>query len=128
MSLQAHTAVLPAVARVVSEAPTLRDTVSRLASTLAAAIPFERLQLLRLDRTESIVLYVASAAGETEVTVHKLSADAGEPGVDPAAQSRMICPPARRYFEKALEGCRPTARACGRRTGAKRWREASMDR
>ena len=92
MSYQAPTAVLPAVARVVSEAPTLRDAVSTLATTLRSAIPFERLQLLRLDRTESIVLYVASPAGETEVTTHKLSAGVGEPGADPAAQSRMICP------------------------------------
>ena len=92
MSLQASTAVLPAVARVVSEAPTLRDAVSALASTLSGAIPFERLQLLRLDRTESIVLYVATAAGDTEVTSHRLSAEAAEPGADPAARSRMICP------------------------------------
>jgi hypothetical protein len=31
-------------------------------------IPFERLHVLRLDRMESVVLYVVRASGEIEVT------------------------------------------------------------
>jgi transcriptional regulator with GAF, ATPase, and Fis domain len=85
-------AVLPAVARVVAEAPTLADVVANLARTLGPAIPFERLHLLRLDRVESVVLYVARATGELEVTGHRISEQAEASDDDPEAQSRMICP------------------------------------
>ena len=84
--------VLTAVARAVAEAPTLADTVTRLAAELRCVIPFETLLLLRLDRVESVVLYVASAAGELEVTGHRISDRAGAPDADPETQSRMICP------------------------------------
>jgi transcriptional regulator with GAF, ATPase, and Fis domain len=85
-------AVLTAVARLVAEAPTLREVVSRLAVTLHESIPFERLHVLRLDRAESFVLYVATPAGEVEVTGHKIG-DQGIP-IDPAdadTRSRILC-------------------------------------
>jgi GAF domain-containing protein len=85
-------AVLTAVARLVAEAPSLREVVSRLAVTLRESIPFERLHVLRLDRAESFVLYVARASGELEVTGHRIG-DEGVP-IDPAdasAQSRILC-------------------------------------
>src|SRR4051794_215752 len=85
-------AVLPAVARVVAEAPTLGDAVSNLARTLQGAIPFERLHLLRLDRAESVVLYIVRASGELEVTGHRISDQADAPQTDPDTRSRMICP------------------------------------
>ena len=55
--------VLTAVARLVAEAGSLRDIVPRLAVTLRPSIPFERLHVLRLDRAESFVLYVARETG-----------------------------------------------------------------
>jgi transcriptional regulator with GAF, ATPase, and Fis domain len=91
--LQAQSlAVLTAVARVIAEAPTLGETVTRLAVALRDAIPFERLHLLRLDLAESVVLYVARASGELEVTGHRISDRAGEPDLDAGTLSRMICP------------------------------------
>jgi transcriptional regulator with GAF, ATPase, and Fis domain len=66
--------------------------VSRLAVTLRESIPFERLHVLRLDRAESFVLYVATAAGELETTHHRV-VDEGVP-VDPAdanTRSRILC-------------------------------------
>src|SRR5688572_2342642 len=85
-------AVLTAVARLVAEAPSLREVVSRLAVTLRESIPFERLHVLRLDRAESFVLYVATTDGELDVTGHRV-ADEGVP-VDPAdadTRSRILC-------------------------------------
>jgi transcriptional regulator with GAF, ATPase, and Fis domain len=85
-------AVLTAVARLVAEAPSLREVVSRLAVTLRESIPFERLHVLRLDRAESFVLYVATADGELEITGHRIG-DEGMP-VDPAdaeTRSRILC-------------------------------------
>ena len=86
-------AVLAAVARVVADASTLSDVVSRLAGALRDAIPFERLHVLRLDRADSVVLYVVRASGELEVTGHRI-ADAGPvtlPSIDEDAHSRMLC-------------------------------------
>ena len=85
-------AVLTSIARTVAEAPTLADTVPRLAVALREAIPFERLHLLRLDRAESVVLYVVRASGELEVTGHRISDRATAPEVDADTRSRMICP------------------------------------
>ena len=56
-------AVLTAVARLVADAPALRDVIGRVAVTLRDSIPFDRLHLLRLDRAESFVLYVADPFG-----------------------------------------------------------------
>jgi transcriptional regulator with GAF, ATPase, and Fis domain len=85
-------AILTAVARLVAEAPTLRDVVSRLAVTLRESIPFERLHVLRLDRAESVMLYLVNANGELDVTGHRIS-DPRVP-IDPAdtaARSRILC-------------------------------------
>jgi transcriptional regulator with GAF, ATPase, and Fis domain len=85
-------AILIAVARLVAEAPNLRDVVSRLAVTLRESIPFDRLHVLRLDRAESVMLYVAGADGELAVTGHRIG-DARVP-IDPAdaaARSRILC-------------------------------------
>jgi two-component system NtrC family response regulator len=95
--------VLTAVARLVAEAPSLRDVVSRLALTLRDLIPFEQLHALRLDRANSVLLYVARNDGSLDVTGHRigdttvdavvdsgtLRADAA-PGGD-AAGSRLVC-------------------------------------
>ena len=85
-------AVLTAVARLVAEAPALHDVVSPLALALRDAIPFERLHILRLDRAESFVLYVARADGHVEVTGHRIG-DAGAPieAADADARSRILC-------------------------------------
>ena len=61
-------AVLTAVARLAADAASLDELVPRLATTVSEAIPFERLHVLRLDRLESVVLYVARADGQMEVT------------------------------------------------------------
>ena len=92
MLQSAPSAVLMAVARVVAEAPTLGDTMSRLAVVVREAIPFERLHLLRLDRVDSVVLYDVRASGEIEITSHHLSDGAGpSPPLDGNVQSRMVC-------------------------------------
>ncbi len=85
-------AVLPAVARLVAEASTLQEVVSRLAVALHDAIPFERLHVLRLDRAESFVLFVARSDGELEVTGRRIG-DATVPVEEghPHAQSRILC-------------------------------------
>jgi len=87
--------VLTAVARLVGEEGTLADLVPRLAVLLRDAVPFERLHVLRLDRAESVVLYVARPSGELEVTGHRIadaeSADPADGGSDPASRSRVVC-------------------------------------
>jgi transcriptional regulator with GAF, ATPase, and Fis domain len=85
--------VLTAVARLVAEASTLGDLVSRLAGALREAIPFERLHVLRLDRADSVTLYVVRASGEVEITDHRIADTAvvAEPPIDAETQSRMIC-------------------------------------
>ncbi len=86
-------AVLLAAARLIAEAPTLSDVMSRLAEVLCTEIPFEKLHVLRLDRTESVVLYVVRSTGEIEVTGHRIAnAGAGaDPADDGSALSRMLC-------------------------------------
>ena len=77
-----------------AEAPTLGDARAAPAPTLVRdAIPFERLHVLRLDRAESVVLYVARADGELEVTGHRIAdAAAGDAdAIDADARSRIIC-------------------------------------
>ena len=85
-------AVLAAVGRLVADAPTLNDLVPRLAAIIREAIPFERLHLLRLDRVESVVLYVVRADGEFEVTGHRIadSAAGTQPVIDADARSRLV--------------------------------------
>jgi transcriptional regulator with GAF, ATPase, and Fis domain len=84
--------VLTAVARVVAEGTTLDGLVPRLAVLLRDAVPFERLHVLRLDRAESIILYVARPSGEMDVTGHRIAATGTTaPPPDMEARSRIIC-------------------------------------
>ena len=84
--------VLTSVARLVAEAPTLREVVGGVAATLRVSIPFERLHMLRLDRADSFVLYIADESGEVEVTKH-LVGDPATPldAVDESTRSRIVC-------------------------------------
>jgi transcriptional regulator with GAF, ATPase, and Fis domain len=86
-------AVLTAVARLAAEAASLDELVPRLATIVRDAIPFERLHVLRLDRADSVVLYVVRADGKMEVTGHRIAdptiGDA--PELDTDARSRIIC-------------------------------------
>ena len=84
--------VLTTVARLVAEAGSLRDIVPRLAVTLRTSIPFERLHVLRLDRAESFVLYVARDTGALDIREHRV----GDPPTpfdtdDPGSRSRILC-------------------------------------
>ena len=84
--------VLTSVARLVAEAPSLREVVAGLAGTLRAPIPFERLHVLRLDRADSFVLYTARETGDVEVTKHLVGDPATQmDAVDDAARSRIVC-------------------------------------
>jgi transcriptional regulator with GAF, ATPase, and Fis domain len=83
--------VLTTVARLVADAASLRDIVPRLAVTLRTAIPFERLHVLRLDRADSFVLYVARDTGALEIREHRV----GDPptqldAMDPGSRSRIL--------------------------------------
>ena len=84
--------VLTAVARVVGEGTPLAALVPRLAVLLRDAIPFQRLHVLRLDRAESLILYIARPSGELEETGHRI-ADTGAttPAPDTDSRSRIIC-------------------------------------
>jgi transcriptional regulator with GAF, ATPase, and Fis domain len=85
--------LLAAVARLVLEESSLDAVLSRTASLLGGIIPFEHLHVLRLDRTDSVTLYVASPSGKVDITGH-LIGDGGAPAVDAgdgAEQSRLIC-------------------------------------
>jgi transcriptional regulator with GAF, ATPase, and Fis domain len=101
-------AVVTAVARLVADAPSLKEFVSRVAETLRDAVPFERLHVLRLERVNSVTLYVARASGDLDVTGHRIpneglgsaitaaGGSAGAPLVpapvlDAEARSVMIC-------------------------------------
>src|SRR5690349_434376 len=92
MSKTDSTDVLTTVARLVAEAPSLRDVVSRLAVTLRASIPFERLHVLRLDRADSFILFVARDTGEIEMTEHRVG-DSATPldAIDTESRSRLLC-------------------------------------
>jgi len=85
-------AVLTAVARLVAEAPNLRDLVARLALALRDAVPFERLQVLRLDRAESFVLYVVSREGDVSITSRRIDGASVAINADTADdRSRILC-------------------------------------
>ena len=92
MALTDPVHVLTTVARLVAEAGSLRDIVPRLAVTLRTSIPFERLHVLRLDRAESFVLYVARDTGALDIREHRV----GDPPTpfdtdDPDSRSRILC-------------------------------------
>jgi transcriptional regulator with GAF, ATPase, and Fis domain len=82
--------VLTAVARLVAEAPSLREVVARLTASLRPAIAFDRLHVLRLDRAESFALYDVDPTGAVKVTEHRISDASGPPEVD-GALSRLVC-------------------------------------
>jgi two-component system NtrC family response regulator len=85
-------AVLTAVARLAAEVTSLDELVPRLATIVRDVIPFERLHVLRLDRADSVVLYIARADGQLEVTGHHIADAPGEvDALDAGAQSRIIC-------------------------------------
>ena len=84
--------ILTSIARLVAEAPTLREVVSKVAVTFCPAIPFERLHVLRLDRAESFVLFTARNTGDIESESHRI----GDPSPDASdvyrdAHSRILC-------------------------------------
>src|SRR5688572_22885615 len=84
--------VLTPVARLAAEAASLDALVPRLATIVRDAIPFERLHVLRLDRADSVVLYVARADGQLEVTGHHITDVPGDvDAIDGDSQSRIIC-------------------------------------
>src|ERR1044072_7847067 len=84
--------VLTSVARLVAEAPSLREVAAGLAGILRTPIPFDRLHLLRLDRADSFVLYTARETGDVEVTRHLVGDAATQmDAVDEAARSRIVC-------------------------------------
>ena len=84
--------VLTSVARLVAEAPSLREVVAGVAGTLRQTIPFERLHVLRLDRADSFVLYIAGETGDVEVTKHLVGDPATQvDAVDEATRSRIVC-------------------------------------
>ena len=84
--------VLTAVARLVAEAPNLRDLVAGLALALRDAVPFERLQVLRLDRAESFVLYVVSRDGDVSITGRRIDGESIAINADESSvRSRILC-------------------------------------
>ena len=88
-----HQSTLAAVARLVSEETSLDGTLSRVATALREAIPFEQLHVLRLDRSDAVTLYEVRATGEVDVT-EQLIGDAQATGSAPSdgtERSRVIC-------------------------------------
>src|SRR5882672_8223846 len=92
IQVESH-ALLASLARLVSEDSSLDRTLSRVAILLRDAIPFERLHVLRLDRSDSVTLYVVHASGEVEVTGHLIgdTQDALPEPIDGTERSRLIC-------------------------------------
>ena len=92
MSVVSTSAVLTAVARLVADAPGLRDLVSGLALALRDAVPFERLHVLRLDRAESFVLYVVTRDGDVAITGRRIDGESVAIDADEGnARSRILC-------------------------------------
>jgi transcriptional regulator with GAF, ATPase, and Fis domain len=92
MSAVDSSTVLTAVARLVADAPNLRDLVARLALALRESVPFERLQVLRLDRAESFVLYVVSPEGDVTITGRRIDGESIAIDADEAnVRSRILC-------------------------------------
>src|SRR4051812_10507734 len=90
MAEAVSSAVLTAVARLVAEAAALREVIGQLAPVLRETLPFEQLNLLRLDRPESFVLYVAEPDGTVREEGHRI-VDSDEPtGPPDDAPSRLI--------------------------------------
>jgi transcriptional regulator with GAF, ATPase, and Fis domain len=85
--------LLASIARIVLEESSLDATLSRTAKLLGNSIPFQHLHVLRLDRSDSVTLYIVRPSGEVDVTglligdAATTSPHAGEG----AEQSRLIC-------------------------------------
>src|SRR4030095_5750435 len=63
-----------------------------VAGTLRVSIPFERLHMLRLDRADSFVLYLAGESGDVEVTKHLVGDPATQlDAADESTRSRIVC-------------------------------------
>src|SRR4051812_9008051 len=91
MAEAVSSAVLTAVARLVAEAPALRDVIGHVALALKDALPFDHLNLLRLDRPESFVLYAAEPDGSLREDAHRIvDSDQPEGTPDDDAASRLI--------------------------------------
>ena len=92
MSAVNTSAVLTSVARLVADAPGLRDLVSGLGIVLRDALPFERLHILRLDRAESFVLYVVTKEGDVSITGRRIDGESVAIDADEGnARSRILC-------------------------------------
>ena len=85
-------ALVASLARLVADSASLDVMLPRVAVLLREAIPFERLHVLRLDRTESVTLYVVRASGELEVTGHRIAdaRAAGTQAQDGTERSKLI--------------------------------------
>jgi len=89
--VESAAAVLATVARLVAETTNLTDIVSRLAPAVHAAIPFDELHVLRLDRAESFTSYISDAAGQVDVSGHRIgSADTPRADHAPAATTHPV--------------------------------------
>lgn len=84
--------VLPAVARLVTEAQTLGDVVARLGQLLRDGTAYNRLYVLRLDRPESVALYTVSESDEMDVTVHRIADAESVAATDVDARSKLVAP------------------------------------
>ena len=86
-------ALVASLARLVADASSLDVMLSRVAVLLHEAIPFERLHVLRLDRTESVTLYIVRASGELQVTGHLIGNAGGTTSDhrDETERSKVIC-------------------------------------
>jgi transcriptional regulator with GAF, ATPase, and Fis domain len=90
--VESAAAVLATVARLVAETTNLTDIVSRLAPAVHAAIPFDELHVLRLDRAESFTSYISDAAGQVDVSGHRIgSADTPRAPDDDTMRSKLVC-------------------------------------
>jgi transcriptional regulator with GAF, ATPase, and Fis domain len=85
--------LLAAIARLVSEESSLDRTLSRAVLLLRDAIPFERLHVLRLDRSGSVTLYTVRASGEVDVTGHLIGDAPTLPhdATEGTERSRLLC-------------------------------------
>jgi transcriptional regulator with GAF, ATPase, and Fis domain len=90
--VESAAALLATVARLVADTAHLADIVSRLAPIVHTAIPFDELHVLRLDRAESFTSYLSDAAGQVEVSGHRIgSADTPRSPGDDTMRSKLVC-------------------------------------
>jgi len=80
--------IVASIARLVAESSSLDVLLSGAVVHLAEGIPFERLHLLRLDRSDTVTLYITNATGEMTVTSHQIGDDGAVPDDRPDATER----------------------------------------